>query len=78
MLVTQMLAPSNAMPMGSPGAGNVPRFAPSDARNLVTMPLPMSDSLATQMLAPSKAMPNGQSKPATYLPNLAPSPARRR
>jgi hypothetical protein len=37
LLVTQILAPSNAMPRGAEPTSKVPRFAPSLARSLVTL-----------------------------------------
>src|SRR5260370_1456339 len=51
-----MLVPSNAMPVGLVPTAKVPRTAPSLARNLVTLLLPL---LATQMLEPSKATAYG-------------------
>ena len=53
-LVTQILAPSKAMPTGADPALKVPSNLPSLARSLVTLLLP---AFATQMLAPSKATP---------------------
>jgi hypothetical protein len=40
-IVTQMLAPSKATPRGFVPALNVPKLAPSPARSLVTLLLPL-------------------------------------
>ena len=53
---TQMLTPSNAMPLGSIPTANVPSVAPSLARSWVIVPLWLFE---TQMLAPSNAIASG-------------------
>lgn len=52
-LLTQILAPSNAIPRGALPAGNVPSRAPSQARSSVTSLLP---EFVIQTSAPSNAM----------------------
>src|ERR1044072_8898635 len=51
-----MLAPSKVIQDGEFPTGNVPKLAPSLARNLVTV---SSVLFVTQMLAPSKTTPTG-------------------
>src|SRR5580704_10303115 len=60
--LTQTLAPSKVTPAPPLPAANIPRTAPSLARNLVA-PMPA----ATQMFAPSKATPSGPAPTANSL-----------
>src|SRR3989442_14935147 len=63
-----MLAPSKATPRGPRPTLKVPSTAPSVARSLVTLLLPL---FTTQMLAPSKANSKGP-LPAGKVPRVAP------